>query len=199
MRSILRNLFAGLALAAGALMAPVVAIGQDVALKTNLLTDVTLNPNLGVEIGLAPKWTLDLTGQVNFWTVDGHKWKHWVVQPEARYWFCQRFGGHFLGFHAIGGQYNFGNIGIKQNFLGSDFSNLRHMRYQGWAAGAGVAYGYAWPVARHWNVEAEVGVGWLYTRYDSFPCVGCGRKIDENKTHNYVGPTKAALNIVYLF
>ena len=112
MRSILRNLFAGLALAAGALMAPVVAIGQDVALKTNLLTDVTLNPNLGVEIGLAPKWTLDLTGQVNFWTIDGHKWKHWVVQPEARYWFCQRFGGHFLGFHAIGGQYNSNIISV---------------------------------------------------------------------------------------
>lgn len=199
MRTYLRHCFAALVVAMLATVAPVSGRAQDVALKTNLLTDVTLNPNLGVEIGLAPKWTLDLTGQVNFWTINGHKWKHWVFQPEARYWFCQRFGGHFLGFHAIGGQYNFGRIGIKQNFLGSNLSELQHKRFQGWGIGAGVAYGYAWPVALHWNVEAEIGIGWIYTRYDAFPCVGCGRKIEDNKAHNYVGPTKAALNIVYLF
>lgn len=34
--------------------------GQNVALKTNVLSDAFLNPNLGIEIGLAPKWTLDI-------------------------------------------------------------------------------------------------------------------------------------------
>lgn len=175
------------------------ALSQNLALKSNLLTDALLSPNLGLEVGLAPKWSLDITGETNLWTIDGHKWKHWLVQPEARYWFCERFAGHFVGVHAIGGQYNFGNLGININMLGSDFRELRHKRFQGWGAGAGVAYGYAWPVARHFNIEAEVGIGWIYTRYDSFPCAECGRKIDEDKAHNYVGPTKAALNIVYLF
>ena len=121
------------------------------------------------------------------------------MQPEARYWFCRRFAGHFLGFHALGGQFNFGNWNHGFDFLGSDFSRLKEMRYQGWGAGAGVAYGYAWPVHPHWNIEAEIGLGWIYTRYDSYPCSECGSKIADNKAHNYVGPTKLALNIVYIF
>lgn len=40
---------------------------QKVAVKTNLLSDAVLNPNLGIEVGLAPKWTLDVTGQCNTW------------------------------------------------------------------------------------------------------------------------------------
>lgn len=175
------------------------AQAQDVALKTNLISDAALSPNLGIEFGLAPKWSLDISGQGNFWTVNNHKWKHWLVQPEARYWTCRRFAGHFLGIHALGGQYNVGNIDLDLNMLGTDFRKLRHQRVQGWAAGAGIAYGYAWPVHPHWNIEAEVGFGWVYTRYDSYPCNTCGTKIDNDRVHNYVGPTKAALNIVYLF
>lgn len=175
------------------------ASAQKAALKTNLLTDGFLSPNLGLEIGLAPKWTLDVTGEINFWTVNQHKWKHWLVQPEARYWFCERFAGHFLGVHAIGGQYNFGNIKNSINFLGSDFSQLTDNRIQGWGAGAGVAYGYSWILNSHWNFEAEIGIGWIYTRFDKFPCAECGTAIEKDHPHNYFGPTKAALNLVYTF
>ena len=172
---------------------------QNVALKTNLLADGLLSPNLGIEIALAPKWSFDLTGQINFWAVNDHRWKHWLVQPEARYWFCERFAGHFLGFHLIGGEYNFGKIKNGVKFLGSDFSNLTDKRYQGWGAGAGIAYGYAWILSEHWNLEAELGVGWIYTRYDVFPCAQCGTKLENDRSHNYFGPTKAAVSLVYLF
>lgn len=175
------------------------AFSQKAALKSNLISDALLSPNLGAEFRLSPKWSLDVSGQLNLWSVDGHKWKHWMVQPEARYWFCRPFSGHFLGVHAIGGEYNFGHLGLNFKFLGSDFRKLNTQRYEGWAAGAGIAYGYAWPVHPHWNIEAEIGVGWIYTRYDSYPCAECGKKIDSDKPHNYFGPTKAALNIVYLF
>ena len=40
---------------------------QSVAVKSNVLADAFLNPNLGIEVGLAPKWTLDVTGQFNAW------------------------------------------------------------------------------------------------------------------------------------
>ena len=42
---------------------------QRVAAKSNILADAFLNPNLGIEVGLAPKWTLDITGQFNAWTL----------------------------------------------------------------------------------------------------------------------------------
>ena len=175
------------------------ARGQNVALKTNLLYDATLTVNAGLEVGLAPRWSLDLSGNYNGWKVNEHKWKHWLAQPEARYWFCDRFAGHFLGFHALGGQYNFGNIKNSLNFLGTDFSELTDYRHQGWFAGAGVAYGYSWILGRHWNLELELGVGYVYTRYDVFECAGCGKKVEEDKPHHYVGPTKAAISLVYEF
>lgn len=31
---------------------------QDVALKTNILSDAFMNINAGIEVGLAPRWTL---------------------------------------------------------------------------------------------------------------------------------------------
>ena len=177
------------------------AKGQDVAVKTNLLYDIAaFTANAGVEVGLAPRWTLDVSANYNGWTLSGdRRWKHWLVQPEIRYWFCEAFSGHFVAAHLIGGQYNFGNLDMNFKFLGTDFSQLKDYRFQGWMGGAGIAYGYSWILDRHWNIEAEIGFGWIYTRFDSYPCAECGRKIDSDRPHNYVGPTKAALNIVYLF
>ncbi len=58
---------------------------QKVAVKTNVLYDAAATINAGVEIGLAPKWTLDVSGNLNAWDMShGRKWKHWFVQPEAR-------------------------------------------------------------------------------------------------------------------
>ncbi len=79
------------------------AKGQDVAVKTNLLYDIAaFTANAGVEVGLAPRWTLDVSANYNGWTLSGdRRWKHWLVQPEARYWFCDRFAGHFIAGHAL--------------------------------------------------------------------------------------------------
>lgn len=176
------------------------AKAQEVALKTNLLSDAFLNTNLAAEVALAPRWTIDVSGQFNTWNLShDRKWKHWVVQPEIRYWFCDRFAGHFVGAHLLGGQYNVGGIDIPFSFLGTDFKKLKDTRYQGCFGGLGVAYGYAWAIAEHWNIEGEIGIGWTYTRFDRFRCSGCGKKIEENKPHNYFGVTKAAINLVYLF
>lgn len=193
------SLFAIILAALAMLMPSAAKAGDDVAIKTNLLYDCGLNPNLGIEFGLAPKWSLDISGQINAWTVSGKRWRHWAVQPEARYWLCERFQGSFLALHAIGGQFNVGNVNNnwKPIFLG--FDDLSTRRYQGWMAGAGIAYGYAWVLNKHWNLEAELGLGWIYTKSDVYPCAECGTAIQKNKAHNYAGLTKAAVSIVYLF
>lgn len=173
---------------------------QDIALKTNLLSDAFLNINAGMEVGLAPKWTFDVSGEFNNWTLShNRRWKHWSVQPGARYWFCDRFAGHFIGMHVHGGQYNIGGFNGRVNFLGTDTRKLNDSRYQGWFVGGGVSYGYAWILGRHWNLEAEIGVGYSYTNYDRFRCAGCGKRVEINQSHHYFGPTKAAINLVYLF
>ena len=180
------------------LCASVAARGQNVGLKTNVLYDAAANVNLGLEVGLAPRWSMDVSGDYNRWTIREHKWKHWFVQPEARYWFCDRFVKHFIGLHTIGGEFNVGNLPEGVKMFGSKFSNLSKYRYQGWGVGAGVAYGYAVPLGYKWNLEFEVGFGYVYLEYDRYECQSCGRKVGSND-HNYVGPTKAAVNLVYLF
>ena len=172
---------------------------QEWAVKTNAVYDATATANLGVEIGLAPKWTLDFSGNLNAWSKnDKTKWKHWLVQPEARDWFCDRFSRHFVGVHGIAAAFNFGSIKNNLSFLGTDFSVLSTMRYQGYAFGGGVAYGYAFMLSKHINLELEVGFGYLYLDYEKFSCSDCDRRIGDGN-HHYVGPTKAALNLVFLF
>ena len=65
--------------------------------------------------------------------------------------------------------------------------------------GGGIAYGYAWILGRHLNLEAEIGVGYIYTTYDKFNCVGCGKRVLTGQPAHFVGPTKAAINFVYVF
>ena len=176
------------------------AKGQSFAVKTNLLYDATATANAGIELALAPRWTFDLSGNYNAWPIDGQKWKHWMAQPELRYWFCDRYSRHFLGVHALGGRFNVGNIAALKDvrFLGIDFSNLADYRYQGWGAGAGIAYGYAFILGRHWNLELELGAGYVYLEYDKYRCEDCARHAGSGHNH-YVGPTKAAINLVYVF
>ncbi len=167
---------------------------QKWAAKTNVLYDATSTINVGVEMGLAPKWTLDVSGNYNPWTFsDYKKLKHWMVQPEARYWLCERFNGHFFGLHAHGGQFNLANLDLP---FGT-FSALEDHRAEGWFAGAGVGYGYHWILGNHWSLEAELGLGFIHANYDRYECERCGELL--GRAHkNYWGLTKAAISIIYI-
>ena len=174
---------------------------QNVALKTNLAYDAVAAANLGLEFGLAPRWTMDISGNSMPWKFyTGTSRKHAFVQPEARYWFCDRFAGHFLGIHAHGGIYNITGVGIldKIPFMPDEVSLLDERRYQGWFAGAGLAYGYAVILGKHWNMEFEIGGGYAFTRYDIYECDECGSNLGSKDRH-YFGLTKAAINLVYVF
>lgn len=175
------------------------AAASDVAVKTNLLYDATATVNLGAEVAVAPKWSLEASGNFNAWRLGDRSIKHWMAQPGVRYWTCDAMAGHFFGANLIGGQFNFYNLDLPFSFLGSHFGKLKDYRYQGWCIGAGVSYGYSWALARHWSIEAEIGIGYIFARYSKYECRECGRKVEGPKTHNYFGPSKAALNLVYVF
>lgn len=173
------------------------ANAQKVALKTNLLYDATTTPNMGAELAMGKKSTLQLFYGLNPWKFASDRTKqlrHWLLMPEYRYWTCQKFNGHFFGIHALGGQYNVGGIDLPNPV----FKDLDEKRYEGWYAGGGLTYGYQWLLSRHWNLEASVGVGYIRFHYKEFPCTECGALIQENNK-NYFGPTKLALSLMYCF
>ncbi len=195
MKKHMKAIFLILALA----LASAAPLRAQVAVKTNLLYDAALSPNLGAEIGLAPKWSFEVSGNFNGWTLSNdRRWKHWLVQPEVRYWLCDRFSGHFFGAHALGGQFNVGGLKHRWPILDTTY-DLRTHRYQGWYYGLGLAYGYTWILAKHWSCEAEIGLGWIHARYDVYPCRKCGTPTDIGRTRDYFGLTKAALNLIYVF
>ncbi|NDV56949.1 DUF3575 domain-containing protein [Bacteroides sp. 519] len=166
---------------------------SSVALKTNILYGATLTPNLALEIGLGKKTTLEFGGGYNFYEPSsGKHWKHWLVQPEFRYWFCERFNGTFLGIHALGGEYNFAKINLPL----AVFDDLKDYRYEGHYYGGGISIGYQWILGKRWNFEASVGAGYVRVHYDKYRCTSCGSAIDTG-TKNYWGPTKATISLLF--
>lgn len=87
---------------------------QVVAVKSNVLYDATATVNLGVEVAFNKHWSLDISGNYNGWDIVSDKsWKHWMIQPEGRYWLHEKFNGHFFGVHGIYMDYDISN----SNFL----------------------------------------------------------------------------------
>lgn len=171
---------------------------RNVALKTNLLYWGTTTPNVGIEASVGKKHTVQLFYGLNPWNKflgeSNKSLKHWLVMPEYRYWFCQSFNGWFVGAHLMGGQFNAGGIKLP---LGM-FPEFRDHHYEGWGIGGGITAGYQWPLSKHWNFEASMGVGYDYLKYDKYKCGECGEKIKSSHS-NYWGPTKTALSLLYIF
>jgi hypothetical protein len=104
-------------------------------------------PNLGVEAALWPRLTVDIDGYLNPFTYSDNKGtQFWAVQPELRFWLCNKFNGHFLGLH---GQYaEYDKFGAKTYLYDGNF----------W--GVGLSYGYVLPLAERWKLEFNLGVGY---------------------------------------
>ena len=181
------------------------ASAQKFAVKTNALYLGTATPNLGLEVALSDRWTLEVEGGYNPWTFDSEdnmKIKHWLVSPEFRYWFCESFQGHFVGLNGNYTQFNIGAVPVPVSSLFFDIArstetDLENSRIQGWAAGAGVTYGYAFPIARRWNMELTLGYGLWYTRYDQFESRKCGL-FQQTVEKVAVGPTALGVSFVFM-
>ncbi len=172
-----------------------VCLHAQVAVKTNVPMDALLIPNAGIEVGIARKWTVDVPVYYNPWKHGDTKMhKLFMVQPEARYWLCDKFNGHFFGVHLMGGVYN--TTGFDLPF--SPFDDLDGFRYKGEFYGGGISYGYQFVLGRHWNLGATVGIGYALVDYKKYECKECGERVDKGDK-NYFGPTKAALNLIYVF
>lgn len=165
------------------------AKAQQVAVKSNILYDATATLNLGVEYAFNKHWSLDISGNYNGWDIVNDKsWKHWMVQPEGRYWLHEKFNGHYFGVHAVYMDYD---------IAGGNFMSVMKKKYayDGNAYGGGVSYGYQLYLSPRWNIEFSAGVGFLHFEYDKW--------VNPDGTaykyrNNYFGPTKLGVSIVYI-
>ncbi|MFR9165511.1 MAG: DUF3575 domain-containing protein [Dysgonomonas sp.] len=166
---------------------------QQIAVKNNLVYDLTLTPNLGLEFKLNKKFTLDILGGYNPFTFnDDKRFKHWLVQPELRYWFCESFNGTYMGLHAHGGEFSVAGLDLPFGM----FPTLKDHRYEGYYVGGGVSIGHHWILSKRWSIEANIGAGYAYVDYDKYGCKTCSPKL-KSGSRNYIGVTKIGVSFIY--
>ena len=180
---------------------------QNFGIKSNLLYDATSTINLGVEFALTDKLTLDVSGNFNPWSlpqkinskgevVEYAYIRHWMIQPEARWWFCEKFNGHFVGAHIHGGQFNMGGMSFLPAGWGD--KGIQVKRYQGWLMGTGLSYGYHWIISSRLSLEFSLGAGYAFLRYDKYPKVASNKKEPNSFKMHYFGPTKAGISVIFM-
>lgn len=149
--------------------------------------------NLDAEVRLSDRWSAELSVGYNpFSFAANKKLKHLAIQPEARYWLCRTFSGHFFGAHLLYSHFNAGGV----HFPLGIFPSLKENRFQGDLGGVGLAYGYNLLLNNRWSLEFELGLGVIYSNYKKYECRTCGTyKGREHKT--FFSPTKIAINLVY--
>ncbi len=188
---------------------------QVIALKTNLLYDATASANLAFEVKVGKRWTLGAGAGLNLWSPVKSsdpkadlppKWRHVLVNAEARYWFCSVFVRDFIGINAAYSHFNATGAGYPVGWAEKCFytfgttpegseSSVVDTRKQGNMVAGGVFYGWSWILSPHISLEVEAGVDVGHVWYDEFECQRCGPFI-EKKEEWFVGP-KLGLNFIW--
>ncbi len=162
---------------------------QQIAVKTNALSDLGAIPNIGAELVVGEKSSIEfgLTGTVA---------KPWGKELELatgslqyRYWISQRaLSQLFVG---VGGRIGSYTLRDKQYNYDSDLGV------------AEVFGGYAWPIAKRWNLELCYGIGLLLQQQHKVPmCIPQEMTTEvtiaqTNWIHDLV-TTSIEINIVYI-
>ena len=161
------------------------------ALKSNLLYDALLVPNLSLEASIGSGWTLGAGGMLAWWSKDA---KH-------RYW--RIYGGDleirkYFGTLAKSKPLQGHHLGIYGDFLTYDFE-FGAKGYQSKATyAAGIKYGYSHPIANRLNLDFALGIGYLHSNYKTYvPRDGC-YVYQETKKQKWLGPTQAEISLVWL-
>lgn len=163
-----------------------------ISIKMNAAAVAALITNIGIEVKLAPRWSLDLMGAYSPYNmiVPNRKIRLFGGRPEVRFWWGEPMKrGHFLGLHGFASAFNV-QLGNKARY-----QDPNHVLW-----GAGLAYGYALPLGKkeRWGVEFTIGLGYARIKYDKYDGAINGQFI-ERKTVNYYGPTRLGVNFSYRF
>ncbi len=167
------------------------------ALKTNLLYDALLLPNLTFEWYLGKQWSLAVEGNWSWWVFGSRPETRWyhriqVAGVELRRWFKSPYPlhGHALGVYAMTGDYDirlFPKDEVSTGYLSR------------WSWSAGLSYAYSFPIARRFNLELGLAAGYVggsYYKYNFLADERYGQRVKYNRS--YIGPTRVNVSLVWL-
>lgn len=169
------------------------------ALKTNLLYDALLVPNIGLEFYLGKGWSVGGNWMYAWWKNDRrhHYWRVYGGEIEVRkYWGCRAAAnpltGHHIGVYGQALTYDFerggrGYIGGRPGGTLWEKANY----------GVGVGYGYSLPISKRLNLDFSLGIGYLGGIYYEYDPMDGHYVWKETRQRHWLGPTKAEVTLVW--
>lgn len=170
------------------------------ALKTNMLYDAALLPNIGAEFYIGKNWSVEANWIYAWWDQDSrHRyWRAYGGDVGVRRWFGRAaerkpLTGHHLGLFAGVVTYDFelGGQGYMGGLPGRTLWDRCNLM-------AGVSYGYSLPVGRRINIDFTIGIGYLGGKYIKYVPEGSFYKWQSTNRLNWFGPIKAEISLVWL-
>lgn len=170
------------------------------AVKTNLLYNVALVPNIGAEFYLGHGWSIGGNWMYAWWKSDKRHnyWRMYGGELDLRKYFGRRASekaltGHHMGLYGQLFTYDFETGG--RGYMGGKPGGTLwdKMNYA-----AGLEYGYSLPIGRRLNLDFTVGIGYWGGEYIEYvPEHGHYVWVETRRRH-WIGPTKAEISLVWL-
>jgi len=170
------------------------------SLKTNMLFDALLLPNIGIEFYLGHDWSISGNWMYGWWDNKGRQryWRAYGGELAVRRWFGpaaarKPLTGHHLGLygHIFTYDFEFGNRGEMGGEPGKPLWSRPSYAF-------GLEYGYSMPIAGRLNIDFVLGVGYLGGSYYKYRPVGNQFVAESLHRRNWLGPTKLEVSLVWL-
>lgn len=172
--------------------------GYSFGLKTNMLYDAGLIPNIGVEFPIGKHFSIGGNWMYAWWKNHGRN-RHWRIYGgdiNARYWLkegARSLSGHHVGLYAtvLLYQVGFGNKGYISGIPGENMTGGKP-----WI-GAGFDYGYSMKVNSRLNIDFSLGVGYAGGEQRNYRLIGDCYVWQSSHRKHWWGPTKAEIALVW--
>lgn len=169
-----------------------------IGLKTNLLYDAALIPNIGVEFPLGRNFSIGGNWMYSWWKnhVRNRHWRIYGGDISARYWFKSRaksLSGHHVGVYGtvLVYQVAFGGKGYISGIPGEGMAGGKP-----WIGG-GVEYGYSLKLHPRLNMDFSLGVGYSGGEQRVYRMIEDCYVWQSSSRKQWFGPTKAEISLVW--
>ncbi len=162
------------------------------AVKTNMLYDAALVPNVGLEFYLGKNISVAGNWMYAWWHSDkiAWYWRTYGGDLALRYWFGKEADKKPLQGH---------HVGLYGQIVTYDFQvGARGYLADRWTYGGGIEYGYSLPISRRLNIDFTVGAGYLQGETKEYLPIDGHHVWQVTKYRHWVGPTKAEISLVWL-
>lgn len=162
------------------------------SVKHNLLYDVALIPNIGVETYIGKQWSLAGNWMYAWWSSNPkHKyWRTYGGDLELRRWWGKKAKEKPLtGYHA--------GIYLQALTYDVEFGGRGYLADR-FSYGGGVSIGFTQPVTPRLNADFTIGVGYIRGEYKEYLPIDGNYVWQCTKMRNYMGPTKAEITLIWL-